>query len=98
MNLYAVWRRRSGDWKEGRPIEEQNDWEGHAAFMMAAAAEGFVLLAGPIDDTGALIIVRAEDAETVEARMTADPWTAVGLLVTERIARWHLRIGVDRLT
>ena len=93
MNLYAVWRRRSGAWSEGRPIETQAEWAEHAAFMMAAAAEGFVILAGPIDDTGALIVVRAESAEAAEARLAADPWTISGLLVTERIVRWHLRIG-----
>lgn len=93
MELYAIWRRRSGDWEEGRPLEEQDRWTEHAAFMMAGAADGFVVLAGPTDDTGALIIVRARSVEAVEAWLAADPWTVSGLLVTERIARWVLRIG-----
>jgi uncharacterized protein YciI len=93
MELYAVWRRRGGDWGEGRPLEEQAQWTEHAAFMMAGAADGFVVLAGPIDDIGALIVVRAPSAEAVEAWLADDPWTASGLLVTERIARWQLRIG-----
>lgn len=93
MDLYAVWRRRDGDWEAGRPIEEQPQWAEHAAFMMAGAADGFVVLAGPIDDIGALIIVRAASREAAEARLAGDPWTISGLLATERIARWHLRIG-----
>jgi uncharacterized protein YciI len=93
MDLYAVWRRRNGDWQAGRPIEEQAEWTEHAAFMMAGAADGFVVLAGPVDDSGALIICRAASPEAVEARLARDPWTISGLLVTERIARWHLRIG-----
>jgi uncharacterized protein YciI len=93
MEIYAVWRRRDGDWQAGRPIEEQAQWPEHAAFMMACAADGFVVLAGPIDDTGALIIVRAASREAVEARLAEDPWTISAQLVTERIARWHLRIG-----
>jgi uncharacterized protein YciI len=93
METFAIWRRRGGDWREGRPIEEQPEWAGHAAFMMAGAADGFVVLAGPIDDTGALIIVRAARREAAEARLADDPWTVSGLLATERIARWHLRIG-----
>jgi uncharacterized protein YciI len=93
MELYAVWRRRDGDWAEGRPLEEQAEWAGHAAFMMKAAAEGAVALAGPVDDVGALIVVRAEGPEAVEAWLADDPWTISGLLVTERIARWQLRIG-----
>lgn len=93
MDLYAVLRRRSGGWKEGQGIEAQEEWPEHAAFMMQAASDGFVVLAGPLDEEGALIIVRAESREAVEARFAQDPWTVSGLLVTERIARWQLRIG-----
>ena len=93
MELYAIWRRREGGWKERAPIEAQADWAGHAAFMMKGEAEGRVLLAGPIDDTGALIVVRATSPQDVEAWLADDPWTASGILVTERIARWTLRIG-----
>jgi uncharacterized protein YciI len=46
-----------------------------------------------VDETGALIIVRAASPEAVEAWLAEDPWTASGLLVTERISRWTLRIG-----
>ena len=93
MELYAVWRRRNRDWAAGRPLEEQAQWGEHAAFMMAGAADGFVVLAGPIDEMGALIIVRAESREAVAAWLAEDPWTISGLLATERIARWQLRIG-----
>jgi uncharacterized protein YciI len=93
MELYAIWRRRSGDWAEGQPIEAQAEWPEHAAFMMAGAADGRVVLAGPLDDKGALIVVRAESSAAVEDWLAGDPWTASGLLVTERIGRWHLRVG-----
>lgn len=93
MELYAVWRRRDGAWKEGEPIEAQEEWAEHAAFMMQGQADGIVMLAGPVDDTGALIVVRADSLEGVEAWLAGDPWTLSCLLVTERIARWQLRIG-----
>src|SRR5690242_12727074 len=93
MELYAIWRRRESGWRDGEPIEAQADWTGHAAFMMKGATDGVVVLAGPIDDTGALIIVRGESPGAVEAWLADDPWTVSGLLVTERIARWTLRIG-----
>ena len=80
MDLYAVFRRRSGDSDQARPIEEQAGWTEHAAYMMALAAGGFVILAGPLDDTGALIVVRAESAGAVGARFADDPWTVSGLL------------------
>ena len=93
MDIYAVWRRRGGDWREGEPIEAQAEWQEHADYMMTGAADGFVLMAGPIDATGALIVVRAESPEAVGTRLAEDPWTKSGLLETERIARWQLRIG-----
>ena len=93
MELYAIWRRRGGDWKEGAPIEDQAEWQAHADFMMKGAAERFILMAGPIDESGALIVVRGESPEAVEARFAEDPWTKSGMLETERVARWQLRIG-----
>ena len=93
MGLYAIWRRRDGGWKDGEPIEAQDEWAEHATFMMKGASEGRVVLAGPIDQSGALIIVRGESPEAVETWLAGDPWTASGLLVTERIAEWRLRIG-----
>lgn len=93
MELYAVWRRRDGAWKDGAPLEAQADWDDHAAFMMKGAAEGRVVLAGPVDNAGALIVVRAASREAVEAWLAQDPWTVSGLLVTEGIGRWQVRIG-----
>jgi uncharacterized protein YciI len=93
MELYAVWRRREGGWQEGAPIEAQAEWPEHAAFMMQGQADGRVVLAGPVDDSGALIIVRGDSPEAIETWLAKDPWTVSGLLVTERIARWQLRIG-----
>lgn len=93
MELYAVWRRREGNWKAGEPVEAQDEWAEHAAFMVRGEAEGRVVLAGPIDEEGALIVVRAQSPEAVEAWLAEDPWTASGILVTEGIGRWTLRIG-----
>lgn len=94
MRIFAVFRRRGDAFDPARPLEEQQAWGPHADYMMALAREGFVLLAGPMNDKdGALIIVRAESARQVEARFAADPWTEMGLLETEWVAAWDLRIG-----
>jgi hypothetical protein len=61
--------------------------------MMGLAAEGFVLMAGPLVGEGALLIVRAESEEEVATRLAADPWASSGLLGLDRILRWDLRIG-----
>ncbi|HKY95814.1 MAG TPA: YciI family protein [Kiloniellales bacterium] len=94
MALFALFRARGPAWRHGRPLEEQPEWPAHAAFMDELAAEGVVLLAGPLEDTGeALVIVRAEGVARAVERLADDPWTRNGLLQLTRIAGWTLRIG-----
>jgi uncharacterized protein YciI len=91
--LFAVIRRHGGAWKMGRPLEEQEAWEAHARFMDALHLEGVVVLAGPLGDSEALLIVRAETPAQVEQRLASDPWTKLNLLLTTRTEPWILRIG-----
>ena len=94
MQTFAVFRRRTGLWDETLTLEAQREWVAHADYMMALARDGFVVLAGPMADRqGALIIVRAESEEEIEERFTDDPWTQIGLLETQWIAAWEIRIG-----
>lgn len=93
MTMYAVLRRPGPAFDSNRPIDEQEAWAAHAEFMMGLAAEGFVLMAGPLVGEGALLIVRAESEEVVATRLAADPWSALGLLGDDRILRWDVRIG-----
>jgi len=75
-------------------MEQQTDWPGHAAFMDALYAEGFVVLVGPLEGTrDALLIASADDAKQIEARLSADPWTGSQHLSTTSIASWTLRLG-----
>ena len=92
--LFAVIRTRGPAWQEGRPLESQVDWAGHAAFMNALAKEGFVILGGPLDGTpDVLRVVRAATADAARARLADDPWTRRDLLRVSRIAPWTLRLG-----
>ena len=93
--LFAVTRSRGDGWKHALPLEAQDDWKGHAAFMDALYAEGFVLFAGPLEGTAdALLIIRAMDAQEIESRLSRDPWTINGLLRTTQTAPWTLRLGL----
>ena len=98
MKLFAVIRKRGRDWQASLPLEAQQDWPAHASFMDALEAEGFVVLAGPLETTSeALIVVRANSGGEVEDRLAEDPWTRTGLLQTTKIAEWTLRIGAKAL-
>ena len=92
--IFAVFRTRGPRWALGRPLEEQEEWQSHAAFMDRLFAEKFVLLAGPLETLSeALMIISAESAEAIEARLEEDRWTKSGLLRTRLIAPWELRLG-----
>jgi len=92
--LLAVIRTRGPAWQDGRPLESQADWAGHASFMNALAKEGFVILGGPLEGSpDVLLVVRAATADEARARLAADPWTRNDLLCISRITPWTLRLG-----
>ena len=92
--LHAVIRTRGPAWQDSRGLEGQAEWAAHAAFMNALAAEGFVVLGGPLDGTAdVLLVMRAGSAEEIRARLADDPWSRMDLLRVSRVAPWSLRLG-----
>ena len=92
--LFAVARSRGTAWNDSLSLEQQADWRGHADFMNALHAEGFVLLGGPLEGTSdVLLIIRADDANEIHARLSADSWTSNDLLRIKQIVPWTLRLG-----
>lgn len=97
MPTFAVTLERFGEWDFGRGLREQDGWDEHAAFMDGLAEEGFILLGGPYESgTHVLHVVDAPDAAIVEGRLAQDPWFG-RLLRIERIERWEVLLGVERL-
>jgi len=91
---FVVIRHRGSGWDDSKALEGQVDWPGHADFMDALAADGFVLLAGPLEGTrDALLVVMGRDRAEVEAQFAPDPWTKNGLLVLTECWPWQLRLG-----
>ena len=97
--VFAVLRSRGPAWDDSRPLEQQADWTGHAAFMDDLFERGSVELVGPLEGTRhALIVMRAASEAEVVERLAPDPWTVSRLLVTTMISRWQLRLGaLERL-
>lgn len=85
----AVRRARGPAWNPDLPLRGQAQWTEHAAFMNALAAEGFVVLGGPLGDGAETLLIIAADGEgTVRARLAADPWTGSGLLELKSVEPW----------
>lgn len=88
MSYWAVLRTRGPRWDHSRGLREQDEWDAHAAFMDDLAAEGFVVLGGPLGDDHVLLIVDAESEDEIEARLAPDPWVPMELLAVESVRRW----------
>ena len=93
---FAVRRRRGPAWNAGLTMREQAGWGAHAAFMNALAAEGFVVLGGPLGDGAeTLLIVDATSQAVIAARLANDPWTLTGLLEIVRVEPWTILLDRD---
>jgi len=94
---YLVMLRRTGPrWDPSRPLEEQSDWEAHAAFMDRLVDDGFVVLGGPLaDEVRVVLAVEAESEEAVRATLARDPWHGTHL-VEESIDAWTIRLDGRR--
>jgi len=92
--IFAVTRSLGSAWNYSLPLEQQDDWSTHANFMNALHEDGFVLLGGPLEGTSeVLLIIRATDANEIQARLSADAWTHKDLLRVKRIVPWTVRLG-----
>jgi uncharacterized protein YciI len=88
---YVALRAAGPHWDPTRRLREQEHWDDHAAFMDALAAEGWIVLGGPLGDgTRALHVVAAGSEREVEERFAADPWTEMGLLALVSVDPWQI--------
>jgi uncharacterized protein len=93
-SLFVVIRRYGPPYDAQQPLEAQPEWEAHRVFMNALEAEGLARLAGPLEGAAEVLLVfRAENRDEIDRRLEADPWTRSGILSTDRILRWNLRLG-----
>lgn len=72
---------------------DQAYWDDHAAFIDGLVDEGFIVLGGPFDDGGAMIMVHAESEESVRTVLRDDPWFQHGILDLQCIRAWELFIN-----
>ena len=87
----AVRRVRGPAWNATLPMRAQALWAEHAAFMNALAAEGFVVLGGPLGSgEETLLVIDSVSEDAVRARLAADPWTRSGLLEIGRVEPWTI--------
>lgn len=89
--LFVVVRTRGPAWDAAKPMRAQQQWSEHAAFMDKLAADGFVVLGGPVDEgQDFLFAVKATDERAIRSTLHNDPWSHSGMLEVRSIQRWTI--------
>ena len=93
MAMFLVVLRQSGpEFDRSRPLDEQSEWEAHAAYMDELVDAGFLVLGGPLAGDGRVAhAVEAESEDAVRAAFARDPWSESHLQV-ESIEPWTIRL------
>jgi uncharacterized protein YciI len=73
---------------------EQRFWDEHEVFIDDLVDRGFIMMGGPFEDGGAMLIVRAQGEAEVRETMNRDPWYRHEILNLDDIRQW--RIFIDR--
>jgi uncharacterized protein YciI len=76
-DYFLVTLERGPAWDPSKLRRQQTQWDEHAAFMDVMAADGTVVLGGPIgegDGEDVLLVVDVPDEATIRARLAGDPW------------------------
>ena len=97
MPTFVLLRERGPNWDHGRGLREQDAWDEHAEFMEGLAADGFVLLGGPLGDDHVLHVIAAGSEQEIHDRLASDPWEPMGLLRNVSVQRWHVLLGKTAL-
>ncbi len=91
MAVFALTMINGPDYDDSRPRREQDGWTEHAAFMDRLAADGVVILGGPVGDgTQVLVVVEAADEPQVRTLLADDPWEQMGMLRIGAIQPWTI--------
>jgi uncharacterized protein YciI len=90
---FVATRRRGPRFDGSRPLDEQDDWAAHAAFMDGLAAGGVIVLGGPLGEGDrTLLAFDAASEEQVRARLGDDPWAPARLLELVSVEPWEIRL------
>jgi uncharacterized protein YciI len=88
---YAAFLRPGSLWNPNKTAREQPFWDEHARYMDALFETGVIVLGGPFADrTGALVIVKADNANQVREMYREDPWTTQDVMKVDDVKEWTI--------
>jgi hypothetical protein len=96
VGLFVVVNEQGPAWDRARAMRDQAGWAEHAQFMNGLSADGTVVLGGPLGHGSphrAMLVLRADDAGGLRARLALDAWMRSGVLRLGEITPWELLLG-----
>jgi uncharacterized protein YciI len=94
VRYFVIVREPGPAWDRSVSMREQARWDDHAAFMDSLAADGFIVLGGPLGDGLRFMhVVDAAGEQEIERRLEEDPWTPMGLLRLASVEGWEILLA-----
>ncbi len=95
--LFAVIRTKGQAWDPAKSMRSQQQWSEHAILMDSLAADGIVVLGGPLDESGDILLaIKATDESEVKSILQRDPWSKLGILEVKSIQAWSILLESPR--
>lgn len=95
-NFFAIVKRTEA-WDHSREAHEQDGFADHAAFMGKLEEEGFIAVAGLLQETSDIVFIFSADSEEdVRNRLAQDPWQQDGHARLVQLEEIHFRIGAPQ--
>lgn len=91
ISTYMVLYEPGPVWRKGLAPVRQPGGHEHRAYVQRLFGEGVIRSAGPLDDGGSLMVIRAPDETAARAIIDADPAVSSGILVPAMVRRWEPR-------
>lgn len=89
---FAAVVERTAKWDKSKSPQEQTGFADHAKYMGDLEADGFILLAGLMQDSNdVLFIVHADSQDEVNIRLGEDPWRREGYTRLVRLEEIGIR-------
>jgi hypothetical protein len=78
-------------WDEAKPMRSQAHWTEHAALMDQLAADGFIVLGGPLGDENiVMLVMQTSDESEIRSIFADDPWIQTHVREIGSIQRWTI--------
>jgi len=95
--LFVITLVKGQGWDASKSMRSQHQWNEHAALMDQLAADGCILLGGPLgDESRVMLVMQAADDNEIRSIFADDPWIRLRVREIASIQRWTILLESGR--